>query len=504
MSSPRVVIVGAGFGGLAAAIELRGNGIEDVVVLERADGLGGTWRDNTYPGAACDVPSHLYSLSYAQRRDWSRLCSPQDEILHYLRSVAREHGVDRLVVPGTEVTACRWDDARCVWTVETARDGVRYEADAIVLATGQLHRPVLPPIPDRERFAGRAFHSARWDHGYDLRDRRVAVVGTGASAVQLVPEVARQAAAVTVFQRTGNWFLPRRNRPYPRAWRAAIRRVPGLQAWRRRFVYEYGETLTAMIRHPRTAGALGAARSAAFMRWQLRGHPELRRAVWPDYAFGCKRVLFSSTFLPALARPNVTLVTDDISAMTAAGPRTADGTVHEVDCIIYATGFATTRFMFPMEVAGRDGASLRDTWRDGASAYLGMTVPGYPSMFIMYGPNTNTSGGSILVYLEAQAAYLRQALGAVRERGAAALDVRPEVAAAEDRAVQGRFAGTAWTRCDSWYRNADGRVVANWPGYMREYVARTATLDPSDFRFLAAPGSTGAADDDQRRAIFTT
>src|SRR3954468_14082368 len=186
MSGPRVVIVGAGFGGLVAAIELRRNGIEDVVVLERADGLGGTWRDNTYPGAACDVPSHLYSLSYAQRRDWSRLCSPQDEILRYLRSVAREHGVDGLVVPDTEVTACRWDDARAVWTVETARDGLTYEADAIVLATGQLHRPVLPPVPDRERFAGRAFHSARWDHGYDLRGRRVAVIGTGASAVQLV------------------------------------------------------------------------------------------------------------------------------------------------------------------------------------------------------------------------------------------------------------------------------------------------------------------------------
>src|SRR3954452_6762842 len=501
MSNPRVVIVGAGFGGLAAAIELRRHGIEDVVILERGSDLGGTWRDNTYPGAACDVPSHLYSFSYAQRRDWSRLCSPQEEILRYVHEVAREHGVDRLVVPDTEVTACHWDDDRAVWTVETAREGVAYEADAVVLATGQLHRPTAPLIRDRERFAGHTFHSARWDHDYELRGKRVAVVGTGASAVQLVPEIAPQVDRLLVFQRTGNWFLPRRTRPYPRAWRAAIRRLPRLQDWRRKFVFEYGETLTAMIRHPRTAGRLGAARSAAFMRWQLRGHPELRRAVWPDYTFGCKRVLFSSLFLPALARPNVDLVTDAIAGLRPEGIATADGRVHEVDCIIYATGFSTTSFMFPMEVTGAGGVALRDTWRDGARAYLGMTVPGYPSMFIMYGPNTNTSGGSILVYLEAQAGYIRQALAAVGERGAAALDVRPEAAAADDRLVQGRFAGTAWTRCDSWYRNAEGRVVANWPGYMREYVAQTATLDPGDFRFVPAPERAPVAAD-QRRASF--
>ena len=503
MSNPRVVIVGAGFGGLTAAIELRRAGFEDVAILERGSGLGGTWRDNTYPGAACDVPSHLYSLSYAQRRDWSRLCSPQDEILRYLHEVAREHGVDRLVTPDTEVTACRWEDARAVWIVETAGGATR-EADALVLATGQLHRPAFPPLPGRERFTGHAFHSAQWDHDYDLRGKRVAIIGTGATAVQVIPEIAKDVAELVVFQRTGNWFLPRRNRPYPRAWRTAIRRLPGLQAWRRRFVFEYGESLTAMIRHPRTAGRLGAARSGAFMRWQLRGHPALRRAVWPDYTFGCKRVLFSSAFLPALARTNVDLVTEPLAHMTPAGPATADGRVHDVDCVIYATGFRTTSFMFPMEVTGAGGASLRETWRDGARAYLGMAVPGYPSMFIMYGPNTNTSGGSILVYLEAQAAYLRQALKHVEAQGAAALDVRPEVATAEDQAVQARFGGTAWTRCDSWYRNASGRVVANWPGYMREYLARTARVDPADFRFLARPEPAGAraGAGPQRRAIF--
>jgi cation diffusion facilitator CzcD-associated flavoprotein CzcO len=488
----RVVVVGAGFGGIAAAIELRRQGIADVTILERAGGLGGTWRHNTYPGAACDVPSHLYSYSFAQRADWTRLCSPQPEILAYAEEVARRHGVDRLVVGDTEVTACRWDEATATWSVQTAA-GTTYEADAIVLATGQLHRPARPRIPGAETFTGRVMHSAEWDPELDLRDQRVAVIGTGASAVQFVPETARVARSLTVFQRTGNWFLPRRNRPYPRAWRAAVAHVPGLQRWRRAFVTHYGEALTAMIRHPQTLGRIGAARSALFMRAQLRD-PALRRKVWPDYAFGCKRVLFSSAFLPALARDNVELVTDAIASIGPDGPVTASGRTIAVDTIIYATGFRTNDFVAPMEVAGVGGRTLREVWSGGASAHLGITVPGFPSMFLMYGPNTNTSGGSILVYLEAQAAYLAQALALVRSRGGAALDVRPEVAARSDGEVQGRFAGTAWTACDSWYRDGGGRIVANWPGYMREYVRATAVLDPSEFTLVAKRATLLAAE----------
>jgi len=488
----RVVVVGAGFGGIAAAIELQRQGIADVTILERAGGLGGTWRHNTYPGAACDVPSHLYSYSFAQRTDWTRLCSPQPEILAYAEEVARRHGVDRLVIGDTEVTACRWDDATATWSIETA-GGKSYEADAVVLATGQLHRPARPEIPGAETFTGRLMHSAEWDPELDLRDQRVAVIGTGASAVQLVPEIARVARSLTVVQRTGNWFLPRRNRPYPRAWRAAVAHVPGLQRWRRGFVTHYGEALTAMIRHPKTLGRIGAARSALFMRAQLRD-PELRRKVWPDYAFGCKRVLFSSAFLPALARDNVELVTDAIASIGPDGPVPASGRTIEVDTIIYATGFRTNDFVAPMEVAGAGGRTLREAWSGGASAHLGITVPGFPSMFLMYGPNTNTSGGSILVYLEAQAAYLAQALALVQSRGGAALDVRPEVAARSDGELQGRFAGTAWTACDSWYRDGGGRIVANWPGYMREYVQATAVLDPSEFTLVAAPATLLAAE----------
>jgi len=481
----RIVIIGAGFGGIGAAIELQAHGVRDITILEAGDGLGGTWLYNSYPGAACDVPSHLYSYSFAQRRDWTRLCSPQEEILDYLRTVAHDYGVDRLVVPNSRVTACRWDDETRCWTVETD-DGTSREADAILVATGQLHQPAYPSVEGRETFAGHSFHSAEWDHGYDLQGRRVAVIGTGASAVQFVPEIAKEVERLVVFQRTGNWFMPRRNREYPAPVLAAIKHVPGLQAYRRRFIFEYGESLTAMIRHPATLGRLGAARSAGFMRWQVRD-PELRRRIWPDYTFGCKRILFSSAFLPALQRPNVELVADAISAITPAGVVTADGTEHAVDCIIYGTGFRTNDFMFPMEITGAGGRSLRETWAGGPHAHLGMTVPGFPSLFVLYGPNTNTSGGSIIVYLEAQAAYVRQALQLVRDRGAAAIDVRPEVEARSDEETQWRFAGTAWTRCASWYRTPDGRIVANWPGYMREYVARTAVLDAADFALIPAP-----------------
>jgi cation diffusion facilitator CzcD-associated flavoprotein CzcO len=470
----KVIIVGAGFGGMAAAVALRDH---DVALLEAAPELGGTWFQNTYPGAACDVPSHLYSFSFAQRKDWTRLCSPQEEILDYMRGVARDQGIAERVVGNARVTACAYDETRHVWTV-TCEDGSKREADAVVIATGQLHQPAYPRLAGRDAFAGHQFHSAEWDHGYDLTGKSVAVVGTGASAVQFAPEIAPQVGRLHVFQRSGNWFLPRRNRPYPAWFRWLVRTIPGLQAFRRRFIFNYGESLTAMIRHPRTLGLIGRARSAALMRWQLRD-PEVRRKAWPDYTFGCKRVLFSSYWLPMLQRPNVELITEAVTGLTADGVMTEDGTHRRVDCIIWATGFRTNDFMLPMEVRGAGGVTLADYWGGAPRAHLGITVPGFPSLFLMYGPNTNTSGGSIIAYEEAQAAYVRQAI----ELGI--VEVLPEVAEASDRETQARFAGTAWTQCDSWYRkDHDGRIVANWPGYMREYLQRTAVLDPSQYRVV--------------------
>jgi cation diffusion facilitator CzcD-associated flavoprotein CzcO len=485
-----VIIVGAGFGGIAAAIELRRHGIERITILEKAADIGGTWFYNSYPGSACDVPSHLYSFSYAQRRDWSRLCSPQAEIHEYLHEVARAHGVEHLVQTGVTVSACTWDESSCRWRAESEQ-GASFEADALVLATGQLHQPARPAIEGADEFAGHSFHSSEWDHSYPLAGKRAAVIGTGASAVQLVPEIAPQLERLTVFQRTGNWFMPRVNRRYNTLIKALVARVPGLQALRRKFVFEYTESLTLTIRNPRTFGRVAALRSATFMRSQLKD-PIVRAKAWPDYTFGCKRILFSSHFLPALQRPNVELVTEAISAITPDGVRTADGRLHELDCLIWATGFKTNDFMLPMPVIGRDGRSLKDSWGEGAHAHLGMTVPGFPNMFLMYGPNTNTSGGSIVVYLEAQAAYLRQALQALQARAAGALEVREDVEAASDRALQARFAGTAWLECNSWYRDEQGRIVANWPGYMRDYLQSTQTLDPAQFHFAPLPDRAGA------------
>ena len=477
----QVVVVGAGFGGIATAIELGRHDFTDVRILEAGPSLGGTWFYNSYPGAACDVPSHLYSYSYEQRRDWSRLCSTQSEILEYLRGVARDHDVQRLIELSRRVRSCRFDEASSRWTVET-ETGQRYEADAIVLATGQLNQPAIPGLPGLGRFGGHSFHSARWDHDYDLAGKRVAVVGTGASAVQFVPQIASQVAHLTVFQRTGNWLLPRENRVYPPRLRKLIERVPAIQWVRRRYLFNYCEALTLTIRHPRTIGRVLGLRSRLFMHRQLPDR-ELRAKVIPDYVFGCKRVLFSSRYLPALARPNVELVTDRISAVTEAGLLTADGREREFDCIIWSTGFRATEFMAPTQVTGAGGRKLSEAWAGGAHAHLGLTVPSFPSMFLMYGPNTNTSGGSIIFYLEAQAAYIRQALEHLRDGRFARLDVRAEVEARSDRETQARFAGTAWTGCDSWYRDEQGRIVANWPGYMREYLERTRRFEPSEYEF---------------------
>ncbi len=484
----KVIIIGAGFGGIAAAIELRKHGFNDVTILDRAAESGGTWYYNNYPGSACDVPSYLYSFSFAQRAGWTRFCSPQPDILNYLRDVAHEFGVDRLIVPNADITSCTWNETTASWTIVSA-DGRTWEANAVVLATGQLHNALYPSIEGREVYAGHSFHSSSWDHDFDFSDRRVAVIGSGSSAAQFVPAIAGEVQRLIVFQRTPNWFLPRKNHHSPRVVRTAMRFRP-LRTFVRFLISVAADGFILMMLHPKTYGRLGEAASLSFMRWQLKD-PVLRRKVRPNYSFGCKRIVFSSFFLRTLQRSNVDLVTEPIARMTQRGIVTCDGVEREVDCIIYGTGFHAADFMYPMDIVGIGGRTLRESWADGPHAHLGIAVPGFPSLFLMYGPNTNTPGGSVVVLLEAQASYLRQALETVRFHGAAAVDVRPSVEAKSDSKTQARFIGTAWTHCDSWYRSPDGRNIANWPDYMRKYVTRTRAYDPGDFNLVSRSGCHG-------------
>jgi cation diffusion facilitator CzcD-associated flavoprotein CzcO/acetyl esterase/lipase len=468
---PRVVVVGAGFGGIGMAAALAEDRSAEVTVVDRADGVGGVWLANTYPGAACDVPSHLYSFASVPGR-WSRRFAPQPDILRYLTDVARARGITPRL--RTEVTEARWDDTRAEWHLDLASGGT-IEADVLVPACGQLSRPAVPRLPGLDSFRGPAFHSAQWRHDVDLTGRRVAVVGTGASAIQFVPAIVDRVAAMTVFQRTPPYLIPKPDAAYGRSphrtlrpWRAAARAF-----WTLFF----------------EAGSLGFTRfpavSAPF-RWAFEGllrtqvaDPELRERLRPDYPAGCKRILISSDWYPAITKPHVDLVTEAISEVTPDGVRTADGVLHPCDVIILGTGFAASGFLAPMKVFGPGGAELSERWREGAHAHLGITVPGFPNLFLLYGPNTNTGSGSIVHILESQIAYVRQAVAHIGA-GGGPVAVRADVAERFDDEVQRRLARSVWTRCTSWYRTASGRIVSNWPGSMREYRRRTARFDPAD------------------------
>ncbi len=361
--SIEVLIVGAGFGGIAAAIELRQHGITDITILEKAPDLGGTWFYNSYPGAACDVPSHLYSFSYAQRRDWSRLCSPQAEIHAYLHDVARSYGIDRLVQTSTTVTSCSWDAERCRWSVHSA-DGAVHEADALILATGQLDQPSRPRIEGADGFAGHSFHSAVWDHDYPLAGKRVAVVGTGASAVQFVPEIARVVERLSVFQRTGNWFMPRHNRSYNAAIKAAIARIPGLQALRRRFVFEYTESLTLAIRHPNGFGRIARAALGSLHALAAEGPGRARARHGRTTRSAASASSSAPTTCPRCSAQTSSSSPTRSRASPPRGSSPPTAREHELDCVIWATGFKTTDFMFPMRVSGSGGVELREYWSE--------------------------------------------------------------------------------------------------------------------------------------------
>ena len=489
--SYQVLVVGAGFGGLGMAAALRQAGIDDFLVVDRGDDLGGTWRDNTYPGLACDVPSNLYSFSFRPYR-WSRRFPPREEILGYLRAVSAECGIDAHLRLGAGVATAEFDERRAVWNV-TLEDGGTLQARAVVSAVGQLNRPALPGIAGREDFAGPSWHSARWDHGVDLTGQRVAVIGTGASAIQFVPEVARAAAHVDVYQRSAPYVLPKADRPYRHAEQVLFERLPALRKADRLRIFLYGELLTSgfVLSQKFLAGPM------RLWRRQLQAQiadPALREKCVPDYVMGCKRVLFSNNWYSTLARPDVDLVTDPIERITSDGVVTADGTLRQADVIIYGTGFKTLDFLAPMSVTGQGGRRLEEAWREGAEAYLGIAVAGFPNFFMLYGPNTNLGGNSIIYMLEGQIGYVTAALRALDEEGLDWIDVRPDVQQAFNAWVHDASRTSVWeSGCRSWYTTAAGRNTNNWPDHTFLYRYRVRRFDLAGYRVMPKRPALAAA-----------
>ena len=488
-----VVIVGAGFGGLCMAIKLLDEGVRNFVILEKAHEVGGTWRDNSYPGAACDVQSHFYSYSFEPKADWSRRYAGWQEIQQYILDTTERRGLRPFIRFGVEVGSARFDTASGRWVVGT-RSGDTVTGRHVVLGTGPLHVPQVPRLPGLERFRGRVFHSARWDHSYDLRGKRVASIGTGGSAIQYCPEIAPQVAQLHVFQRTPPWVLPRDTRSYgPRA-RRWFERVPLLRRLHRAGLYWRNESRLIGLVHPSLVSV-----PAAIARRHIRRSvedPALVRALTPDYTFGCKRVLLSNDWYPMFNRPNVSLVTAGIREVREDSIVTEDGVERPVDCIILGTGFVVDPriYMRDFPVEGRPGHRLAEDWREGAEAYYGISVAGYPNLHQLVGPSTALGHNSIIFMIEAQVRYILSCMRELRRRGADWLDVRPEAQRAFNDKVQRALRGTVWTSgCVSWYQQADGRNFTIWPWSTWRYWLATRRVRAADYEFAQVTDATASA-----------
>jgi cation diffusion facilitator CzcD-associated flavoprotein CzcO len=481
-----IAIIGSGFAGLSSAIALANEGYapSDMVLLERRSGLGGTWYDNSYPGCRCDVPSNLYSFSFAPNPDWSETFSGQAEIERYLQATARRYNVLPRIAFDAELQSARWDTERAVWTLDTARGSLT--ADIVISGGGGLSEPSFPDIPGLASFAGTSFHSAQWDHEHDLTGRRVAIVGTGASTIQFLPHVQREAGHITLFQRTPPWVFPHRNRPTRRIERLAFRALPWTQRVSRARNYWTGELVlgTMLIRNSPMLKRLERL-ARAYLARQVPD-PELRAKLTPTYTPGCKRLLQSNDYYPALQRPNVSVETEKIIEVVPSGVVTADGVLHEVDTIIFGTGFRVTSNPMAERVVGRDGRTLKEHWASsgvGMSAYCGATIPGFPNFFMLAGPNTGIGHTSLVVMIEAQVAHVTGALRAMRRRRATSVEVRHDVAARWATEIQVKAAPTVWNSggCSSWYLDEAGRNTTLWPDYTFRFIRRARQFDPGDY-----------------------
>ncbi|WP_156727026.1 flavin-containing monooxygenase [Streptomyces apocyni] len=484
----RVAVIGSGFGGLGAAVRLRREGITDFVVLERSGAVGGTWRDNSYPGCACDVPSHLYSFSFAPNPDWPRTFSGQEHIWAYLEQVADTFGLRPHIRFNSEVTRMRWDADELRWEVDTAA-GATLTADVVVSATGPLSDPKVPDIDGIDGFTGKVFHSARWDHDYDLRGKRVAMVGTGASAIQIVPEIQREVAQLTLFQRTPPWVLPRVDRAITGPERWLHGRLPVTAAARRGILWGIRELqVQAFTKRPNELGLVETV-AKRHMRRAVKD-PALRAKLTPDYRIGCKRILLSNSYYPALTQPNVDVVASGLREVRGNTVVATDGSTAEVDAIIFGTGFRVTDMPIAERVVGADGQTLAETWKGGMKSLRGATAPGFPNWMTIIGPNTGLGNSSMILMIESQLNYLADYMRQLDLLGGrAALAARPSAVAAWNRRVQDRMERTVWSSggCNSWYLDENGVNTTLWPGTTTEFRNATRRVDLAEYEVQRPP-----------------
>ncbi|MDB5985922.1 MAG: NAD(P)/FAD-dependent oxidoreductase [Nevskia sp.] len=475
-----VIVIGTGFSGLGMAVGLKQAGIESFVILERAEAVGGTWRDNHYPGCACDVQSHLYSFSFEQNPEWTRMYARQPEIKAYLQHAADKYALMPHVRFGANVVEARYDDATALWQVKTA-DGRVFVAQVVVSGMGGLSNPAYPKLPGIENFQGKAFHSATWDHAYDLAGKRVAVIGTGASAIQFVPQIADKVGQLDLYQRTPPWIVPKPDRPISARERRWFKRLPFLQRLFRFGIYCAMETrVLGFVLNPKLM-LLVQKLALAHIARQVKD-PLLRRKLTPDYTIGCKRVLISNDYYPALTKPNVEVVTDSIKEVRAHSIVTADGVERPIDTMIYGTGFAIQTMIPRGTIFGRKGLDMFDVWKEGPQAYLGAAVPGFPNLFMLMGPNTGLGHTSQVFMIESQIRYVMDCLQTMKQRKLRAVEVRAEVYDRFNENLQGQLTQTVWASgCKSWYVNESGRNTTLWPGFTFRFRSKTRHFKAAEY-----------------------
>lgn len=493
----RVAIIGAGFSGLGTAIRLLQEGIDDFLVFERAAEIGGTWRDNSYPGCACDVMSLLYSFSFAQNPNWTTTFGKRDEVFAYLRDCADRFGVRPYIRFHHELIAARWDDLRRRWHIQTSRG--EYTAQVLVTGTGYLSDPAIPAFPGLSSFEGTMFHSAAWDHDFDLRGKRVAVIGTGASAIQFVPQIQPLVARLDLYQRTAPWVAPKPDKTIGGGQLWMRRHIPGYQSFRRNFNMWGREIVAFLMSRPKLAEKTIQGMAEKHLMKSIKD-PELRAKLTPDYSVGCKRLLFSNDYYPAISQPNVKLITETIREVRARSIVTADGHEREVDAIIFGTGFLATDRPIAQRLWGRGGVKLADAWKETMSAYRGSTITGFPNLFMLLGPNTTLGHSSQTVMIEAQISYVIDALKQMERQGLASVEVRPEVQQAYNERLDARLEGTVWNagNCRSWYLDASGHNPSIWPTYTWRFRRQTRRFDLNSYQLAI---TSGAVPDVDRAAV---